>query len=999
MSKIIFNKFSNERAVNFNIRTEIVEDEGGKKKVRKISMGAESRPHVENMLKFYQSNGEKYVRDGIELAPCVAYRDGVEFEYIEGKSLNEILVSLLEENDTETFNKILNRYLEFMEKQSDTEVFYLTEDVKKIFGDCSSLNNKEMKVCYPTNIDVIFDNIVCQEDKWKIFDYEWVFDFPVPKNFIVYRSIFYLIYRSPYEEKLNQMDLYGKAGIPEEEIGLYQQMEQKFQKYVVGDRNSVQRYYQKGIDVKKLVAEQIWKEKELSVQIYKDCGEGIKEETSYRIDIPLNEEREYYFDIEISEEVREVRVDPGDEQLLLKLENAAKLVKQMNGRWLNEEWIYFTEKDPWMIIDMSEVENGKLIFCGQVGKVDVNVKHIIDNAIADTEKEQEVARKQQETIEDLQQRMRGLTEKEQILQNKVQRLQEKTCGLQETNNMLQEQVRLIAETRSWRWTELFRKVYRKVKKADKRKDTKPIDISEERISYDDVEQKGIAIHLHLFYVDLLDEFLEYFSNIPYEFDLYISCIRGSNIGEIQDRAKKILKNVRKVKVKIFENRGRDIAPFYVGFHDELIYYEYVLHVHSKKSKHIETGGSDWRRYSLDSLVGSEEQVKKIFDLFQNGQNIGLIYPECHPDIPMIGYTWMGNLNQGTQFLSSMRIHCRNGLFNYPAGSFFWVKMDAIRPLMERNMTLADFPEEAGQIDGTFAHVLERALVYVVESCGYHSCIIDIIEDKVRYDKSTKPYRDYMAKDKNAIQKELEKFDSISFSVFDTLVDFVPYGAYGIVECMREKFGFNQDFITLRIEAERIAREKFGSAMNVDDIYAELIPISPFDENVAAMLKQTEIELLQLNMQPRREMQEIYRNLVQQGKRVSIVCDTCYPSWVIEAILVKCGFIGYEKMWVSCEYGVSKRDEQMWNLVYAEYDPEKHVHVGSDVYADWYTLERRGTASMWVMSAEEAYRLSKQYDLKDNQVIYPAEEAMEIGKKVKEEMFNSTFGLTERDVLI
>lgn len=105
------------------------------------------------------------------------------------------------------------------------------------------------------------------------------------------------------------------------------------------------------------------------------------------------------------------------------------------------------------------------------------------------------------------------------------------------------------------------------------------------------------------------------------------------------------------------------------------------------------------------------------------------------------------------------------------------------------------------------------------------------------------------------------------------------------------------------------------------------------------------------------------------------------------------------MWVSCEYGVSKRDEQMWNLVYAEYDPEKHVHVGSDVYADWYTLERRGTASMWVMSAEEAYRLSKQYDLKDNQVIYPAEEAMEIGKKVKEEMFNSTFGLTERDVLI
>lgn len=949
MSEIIFSKFSNERAVDFNIRTEIVEDESGKKKVHKIPMESESYSHLEKMIDFYKRNGEKYSEDGIALLPCIASQNGVEFEYIEGTNLNEILLLLLESHDTTDFDRKFNRYLEFMEKQSKSDIFCVTEDMEKVFGDCGILDQKEIKVCCPANIDFIFDNILCQGDRWFCCDYEWTFDFSIPKNFIIYRSIFYLNYRSTYEEKLNQMDLYARAGISENELELYVQMEQKFQQYVEGDRTSLRRYYQKGIDIKKLVAEKIWRERELWVQVYQDCGEGISEETSYRIDVPLSRENEYYFEVVLPEKIKELRIDPGDEPLVFKLKNASKLIEQMNGKWLDEEWIYFSEKDPWMVIHISEGEDNRIVFDGQIGKVDTNTKYILDTFMKEKDR-------------------------------------------------LQERLLWMEGTKSWRWTEFLRKIHDNIKKVIKRKNITE-DSSETALFLGTEARTGIAVHLHLFYVDLLEEFLEYFSNIPFEFDLYISCIQGSNTTEIYNKATVALPNANKVTVKIFKNRGRDIAPFYVGFRGELMHYEYVLHVHSKKSKHIETGGSDWRRYSLDTLAGSKECVEKIFDLFRNGQNVGLIYPETHPDIPMIGYTWMGNLNQGRELLNSMGIPCRNGLFNYPAGSFFWVKMDAIRLLMERKITLEDFPEETGQIDGTLAHVLERALVHVVENAGYHSCIIDINEDAVRYDRSTKPYREYMAKDKNKIQRELEQFDSISFGLFDTLVDFMPYGKNGIVECMRDHFGFNQDFITMRLEAERIATEKFGAAMSIDDIYFELISLFPSDENTPELLKKTELELLQRNITPRKEIQEIYCNLIRQGKKISIVCDTYYPSWVIEAILVKCGFIGYEKLWVSCEYGVSKRDEQMWNLVYAEYDSGKHIHVGSDVYADWYTLERRGASSLWVMSAEEAYRLSKEYDLEDSQTTYTAEKALELGHRVKGELFYSTFGLAERDLLI
>ena len=64
----------------------------------------------------------------------------------------------------------------------------------------------------------------------------------------------------------------------------------------------------------------------------------------------------------------------------------------------------------------------------------------------------------------------------------------------------------------------------------------------------------VAIQLHLFYIDLLDEFLSYFSNIPVKFDLYISCVKGADKEYIASHSKTSLKNVNEVIVKICKNR-------------------------------------------------------------------------------------------------------------------------------------------------------------------------------------------------------------------------------------------------------------------------------------------------------------------------------------------------------------------------------------------------------------------------------------------------------------
>lgn len=48
----------------------------------------------------------------------------------------------------------------------------------------------------------------------------------------------------------------------------------------------------------------------------------------------------------------------------------------------------------------------------------------------------------------------------------------------------------------------------------------------------------IAIQLHLFYVDLMDEFVKYFNHMPYPFDLYISVMDQSLENEVRRKAEK-----------------------------------------------------------------------------------------------------------------------------------------------------------------------------------------------------------------------------------------------------------------------------------------------------------------------------------------------------------------------------------------------------------------------------------------------------------------------------
>ena len=93
-------------------------------------------------------------------------------------------------------------------------------------------------------------------------------------------------------------------------------------------------------------------------------------------------------------------------------------------------------------------------------------------------------------------------------------------------------------------------------------------------------QPDVGIHLHLHYTELLDEFIEFLSNIDFDFSLYVSVTNDQLVSPTRERLQQMLPR-SKPTVRSFPNKGRDIAPFVCGFGQQLLSHEIIAHIHSK----------------------------------------------------------------------------------------------------------------------------------------------------------------------------------------------------------------------------------------------------------------------------------------------------------------------------------------------------------------------------------------------------------------------------------
>lgn len=224
----------------------------------------------------------------------------------------------------------------------------------------------------------------------------------------------------------------------------------------------------------------------------------------------------------------------------------------------------------------------------------------------------------------------------------------------------------------------------------------------------------VAIHLHLFYPDMRDEFVTRLAAMPCAFDLFLSVPQGyKDVTALTRELQSSLPQARQIIAESVPNRGRDIAPLIIQFGERLARYDVIAHFHSKKSPHCDQLAG-WCKDLLDLLIGppnsSGGRLAEILTLLQSDAK--LIYPEGQPRIIKDRTGWGGNYPLAKELLekhTDLDI-ADFSVVEFPEGSMFWARGESMSELLHLPLRWDSFPPEPIPADGTLAHALERLLL-------------------------------------------------------------------------------------------------------------------------------------------------------------------------------------------------------------------------------------------------------------------------------------------------
>ena len=466
----------------------------------------------------------------------------------------------------------------------------------------------------------------------------------------------------------------------------------------------------------------------------------------------------------------------------------------------------------------------------------------------------------------------------------------------------------------------------------------------------------IAVHAHVYYLDLAHEFAEQLRHMPYGYDLYVS-VTSEEGRRACERIFRRLPFVGELVVEKVPNRGRDIAPMFCTFGARLRTYDYIAHIHTKKSLYNKGATNGWREYLLSSLFGSRARLRRIFSLLHHGA--GMVYPQTFHRVPYAGCTWLANRGAGQGWCARMGVQeMPRGYFNFPVGSMFWARMDALSPLFDAGITIDDFDQEAGQNDGTFAHVLERLLGVVARDSGRR---IAILPDTATPSWSPWRFEQYLHRPRKACEARLAdpEIRVVAFDIFDTLLTrplIDPEQVKAIV-ARRAGGALGEAYLRWRAAAEQSARERAGRDVDLGAIVAELGRMGGLDESACARLLELELEVEAGSVSPRPDALELFSYARAAGKRVILASDMFLPTSVIAGLLERHGFTPWGALYVSSELGLRKDSGALYAHILERegLSAEQVIMVGDNERSDLQIPGDAGMRTLHVMRPVELAR--------------------------------------------
>lgn len=189
-------------------------------------------------------------------------------------------------------------------------------------------------------------------------------------------------------------------------------------------------------------------------------------------------------------------------------------------------------------------------------------------------------------------------------------------------------------------------------------------------------------------------------------------------------------------------------------------------------------------------------------------------------------------------------------------------------------------------------------------------------------------------DTKILAKNLCDYDVISFDVFDTLI-LRPFTSPRVLfSIMEQRLGIYK-FAKIRVDSENEIRNLKQESENHDNItLSEIYSLVQKKTNLNADKTEALEYQLELNYcfaNP--YFQEVISILRNNNKKIIAITDMYLSREQISGILKKSGYEGFNDIFVSSEYNMSKKNGNIYEVVKEKFKNNKIIHIGDNYFSD------------------------------------------------------------------
>lgn len=335
---IKYSKYSNDRSPKYAIRTDIAENE-----VRKVALSDEAKDHLLKLSRYSELLSQRYKGSKLKINECTydSEQGVATFPFEKGCTLEELMDKLVFSGDYEGFSKLFDEYYERISYNSGVAV---------------------------SDYDLIFANILVDNDTWTVIDYEWSKEQEIEPKEIAFRALYCYLLEDDRRNVIDADGILKKIGVTPNEAEYYQDKELQFQKEVTGTHEAlgeiVATIGTHALSAKKMADKELQGILDRRIQVYEDNGTGYSEDNSYYISDVYNDEGHVNAKIEFDGDVKALRVDPADKSCVVRINelvlNGENMLKNKhfidtNGKTVVNGTYVFETMDPNINFRLNEV--------------------------------------------------------------------------------------------------------------------------------------------------------------------------------------------------------------------------------------------------------------------------------------------------------------------------------------------------------------------------------------------------------------------------------------------------------------------------------------------------------------------------------------------------------------------------------------------------------------------------------------------------------------------